>query len=105
MLDVANYVLCLFALHQIANHGSGEQRIFSGVLESPPVPWFARKVYAPTQRHVEALRPQLSTDECAVLAGALRVPARSGRQTRGERRRIAAVGAAVANAIGGVRKE
>ena len=105
MLHVANDVLRLLALHEIADHGSGEQRIFSGVLEGPAVPRFARKVYAPTQRHIEALRPQLSPDERAVLAGALRVPARSGRQTGWKRRRVAAIRSAVANAVGGVRNE
>ena len=75
MLEVADDMLRLFALHEIANHGPREQRIFSGVLEVPPVPRFARQVYTPTQRHIEALRSQLSTDERAVFAGTPRVPA------------------------------
>ena len=99
MLDVANDVLRLFALHQIANHCSGQQRIFSGVLEGPPVPRFARQIDAPAQTHIEALRSQLSTDERAVLAGTLRVPARSGRQIRRERGRIAAIRPAVRAAV------
>ena len=105
MLHVANDVLRLLALHEIADHCSSQQRIFSRVLEGPSIPRFARKIYAPTQRHVEALRSQLSTDQRAVLAGALRIPAGSGRQIRWERRRVAAIRPAVANAIGGIRNE
>ena len=62
MLDVANDVLCLLALHEIADHGSGEQRIFAGVLEGPAVPRFAREVHAAAERHIEALSPQLAPD-------------------------------------------
>ena len=102
MLDVTDHVLRLFALHQIAHHGSGQQRVFSGVLESPPVPGFARKVHASTQRHIEALRTQFAADKRAVFAGALRVPARSCCHGRRKRCRVTSIGSTVANAVGGV---
>ena len=44
VLDVANDVLRLLALHEIADDGSGEERIFAGVFEGAAVAGLAGEV-------------------------------------------------------------
>ena len=105
MLEVANDVLGLFAFHQIADHGPGEQRIFAGIFEGAAVAGFAGEIYAATERHVKTLRSQFPADQRAVFAGGLRIPTRSGRQRGWQRGGVTAVRSAIANTVGGVRNK
>ena len=80
VLDVADDVLGLFALHQIADDGSGEQRVFAGVLEGAAISRLASEVDSAAESHVEALRAKLAADHRAECAGGLGIPARCGSQ-------------------------
>ena len=75
VLDVADDVLGLLALHQIADDGSGEERIFAGVFEGAAVARLAGEVDSAAESHVEALRAQLAADHGAVFASGFGIPA------------------------------
>ncbi len=66
VLDVADHVLGLHALHELADHGSGEDGVFALVFEVAAVAGFAGDVDASTEGHVVALVAEFFADEGSV---------------------------------------
>src|SRR6185437_581132 len=82
VLDVANNMRRLLAFDAIANHGSGENGIFTHVLKCATAAKLADEIHAAAERHVVALGTQFAADHIAVFTSSVRVPARSGAQVR-----------------------
>jgi hypothetical protein len=76
VLDVANDMLSLFALHEIADHGAGEKGISSRVFEGAAISRFPSKANTTPQGHVEALRPKIAANHIAERTSRFHIPAR-----------------------------
>ena len=103
VLDVADDVLGLLALHHPSHHRAGEDRIFAHVFEGAPIARLASQIHAATQRHVVSLGAKFTSDESSVFVGGVRVPARGGAQIRRQGRRIAPILSAASDTIRGIR--
>jgi hypothetical protein len=102
VLDVADHVLRLRALNEPRDQRSGQDGIFAEVLKRPAVARFARNVHAAAQGHVVALRAQFRADQLAVFIGRVGVPTGGRGHVGGQRRGVAAIGAAGAHAVSSV---
>jgi hypothetical protein len=102
VLDVADDVLILLALHLLSDERAGEDGVFAFVLEGAPVAWFAREVDAAAQRHGESLVAQLFGDERTVVISNFGVPAGCLGDAGGQSGSVAAVLAAASHAVGRV---
>ena len=103
MLDVADDVLRLQALHDRSDHLSGQNGIFAEIFEGAAVARFAGEVDAAAERHVVALSAQFAADQRSVFVAGFEIPTRGAGHIRGQRGGVAAILAAAANAVGGVR--
>ena len=95
-------MLGLHAFDEVANEGSGEQRVVALVLKGAAIAWLARQVDAATERHAVAFFAQLDADELAVFEGGLGIPGRGSGEIVGEGCRIASRGSAAGDTIRGV---
>src|SRR5262249_34867413 len=102
VLDVPDHVLRLFALDAISNEGARKNRVLAHVLKGAAIARLAGDIRAATECHVVALRAQLAADERAVFARCLWVPTGSRPKVRSQRRRVAAIGSAIAHAVSSV---
>ncbi len=87
---------------ELADHGSGEDGVFAGVLEVAAVARLADEVDAAADGHVVALGAQLAADDGAVEEGGVGIPARRHAEGGGQRRGVAALMGGHADADGGV---
>ena len=74
MFYIADDVLRLLALHQVSDHGAGQQGILSGIFERPSIPRIPRQIYSAPKCHVEALCAQFAAYQRTVVAGQFRIP-------------------------------
>ena len=103
MLDVADDALRLHASDDGCDHLAGQDRIFAHVFEGAAAARLAGEVDAAAQRHVVALVAQFAADEGAIVEAGIEVPACGLRDVSGQRGRVAAVLAALAHTVSGVR--
>ena len=76
VLEVADQILGLHALHEVADQSSRQQRIFALVLKGAAVARFAGEIDAAAERHAVSLIAQFPADQGPVLEGGLRIPGR-----------------------------
>src|ERR1700722_9118678 len=100
MLDVADDVFGLLALHKIADERAGEDWIFAEIFKGAAVARLAREVGAAAERHVVALRAKFFADEATVRASGVGIPASRGADVGGKRRGVGAVFAAAGDPVG-----
>src|SRR5579871_625893 len=74
VLEIADDMLRLDTIYEVADESSGQKRIFPLVLKGTAVAGLARKIHATTQRHAVTLSAQLAANESAVLESRLRIP-------------------------------
>src|SRR5580693_10570320 len=103
MLDVADDVLGLQALHHVSNHFAGEDWILTQVFEGAAIARLAGQIHASTQRHVEALRPQLAPDQSSVFVGRIQIPTRRAGEIAGQSGRVTTVLTTASYTVPGVR--
>ncbi len=103
VLQVANDVLRLHALCEVARQCSGQQRILSLVLKRAPVTRLARHVHTAAQRHAVPLVAQLASDQRAIFKRRLWIPCRRCTQVVRQRSGVAPGRLAARHAIRRVR--
>ena len=74
MLDVAHDVVALHTTDQMSHHGTGQQRVFTGVFEQPAIARIAGQIHAAADGLVVALSAQLPANHIAVQVRAVQVP-------------------------------
>ena len=100
VLQVADYVLRLHSLDEVADQRACQKRVFALILKRTAVARLARQVDASAERHAVALLAQLAADQCAIFKGSLRIPCGSSRQVVGQRGGIASGGSAARDTVG-----
>ena len=102
VLDVAHDVVGLHAAGELADHGSGEDGVFAGVLEVAAVAGLADEVHAAADGHVEAHGAEFAADDGAVEEGSVGVPGCGQADDGGKQRGVAALESGHAHPDGGV---
>ena len=102
VLDVADDVGRLRALDEVRYKRAGEHRVFAQVLKGAAVARVAGEVDATAERHVEALRAQLTANQRTVFVGCIHIPTAGRSHVGRQRGGVAAVDAAGAHTVGGV---
>ena len=90
VLDVADDLVALQALHPLRSHLAGENGILTQVLEGAPVARLAHEVHAAAERGVVLLVAQLAPDDVAIGEGQLQIPSGGFGDRRRQERGVAA---------------
>ena len=99
VFDVADDVLRLNSGDQPGHYGPCQHGVFAQILKRPPVARFARNIHAAAERHIVALRPQLTPDERTIFKCCRGIPACRQRHIGGQGCRIAPVLRAASHAV------
>lgn len=91
VLHRGKHMFALHAANRFADHGAGQQRIFTRVFEIAPITRVALQIDAAGEQHVEALLPGFAAHGLAAGIRQLPIPARCGRRSRRHRGGIIAL--------------
>src|SRR6266851_7437389 len=102
MLDIAEHVLRLLAFHPVTHQRAGKNRVFAHIFKRSSVARLSRDIYAAAERNVVALSAQLTSNQLAVFASRMNIPAGRRTDIRRQRRRIPPIVTAVPHSIRGI---